>query len=99
MSPRTHEVTLVQNVVSTVTLDEEYAAVRLVFLSGSNPVWFTVDGTTPTVAGDNSLVLAPVVGEVQVPTGNPASETTVGDSPTLNLVSNAAATVEVEGGY
>jgi hypothetical protein len=103
---RTHEVTLTANVVTSYQLDEAYTVVKLVNLTGgpvaADPVWFTGDGTTPTVGGDNCLVLPAVYGaeeRVSVPTGNPASESTTGDGPVINLICAAAATVLIEGGY
>lgn len=50
-------VTLVANTVTTVTLDGNYSTIEVLNVDGAAPIYFTVDGTTPTVEGNGCNVL------------------------------------------
>lgn len=55
-------VTLTANTVATVTLDDNYNIVEVINLTGAAEVWFTVDGSTPTVGGRATQCLPAAVG-------------------------------------
>jgi len=55
--------TLVSSTVATVTLDGEYSAVKVTNLTGgSDPIFFTVDGSAPTDAGEDTYSVAALAG-------------------------------------
>jgi hypothetical protein len=61
---RAKSASLAANTVDTVTLDASVfgapsVALAVVNRDATNPITFTVDGTTPTVLGDNFYVAAP----------------------------------------
>jgi hypothetical protein len=62
MANRITHVTLVANTVTTVTLAQEQEQIGIVNRSGSAEVYFTVDGTTPTVGGDDCWVMPAMIG-------------------------------------
>lgn len=71
--------TLAPSVVTTVTLDDNYSMVEVVN-RGSADIFFTVDGSTPTVAGDNTYVVRANDDDawrVNTPHDNDAGSTTV----------------------
>jgi hypothetical protein len=49
--------TLVANTVKTITLDDDYQSLEVVNVDGVAAVYLTVNGGTPTVAGDGTIVL------------------------------------------
>lgn len=59
-------VTLTASTVSTVTLDVDYNSVEVVNVNGTAAVYFTVDGSTPTVKGAGTIVLPAAIGGVTV---------------------------------
>lgn len=82
--------TLTATTVATVTLDADYDWVEVVNLSGSAAIYFTVDGTTPTVAGDNTDLVPNVAGaRVRVPAP--------GQTSTVKLISSGTPTYHVVG--
>lgn len=66
---RAKHATLVAATVDTVTLSE-FSVVEVLNRDGVAAIYFTTDGSTPTVAGDNTQVLPAAVGGVQVSTIN-----------------------------
>lgn len=83
--------TLAANTVDTVTFNDDLDAV-VVFSDGAAALYFTVDGTTPTIGGDNTYVLLKGVHaarRVLVPTS--------GDT-VVKLISSGAPTYSVEEG-
>lgn len=62
--------TLVASTVKTITLVTPYAGtVEVTNVSGVAAVYFTVDGTTPTVAGPDTEVLPAVAGASMIVPG------------------------------
>lgn len=73
------------------TVHNRFLAVEVVNIDGTAAVYFTVDGTTPTVEGDNTIALAAVAGDsALVPTG--ATE-----SITVKAISSGTPTISVRG--
>lgn len=67
-------VTLVANTVSTINLASRARKVVVVNVDGAAAVYITVDGNTPTVAGNGAWVLPAAIGTIeigQVPGPNP----------------------------
>lgn len=88
--PDSRHVTLTADTVATVTLDRQYGAVEVVNVDGAAAVYFTVDGSSPTVAGDGTIVLPAAVSGVEIPPGS--------DSPTVvKLISEGTPQVAVRG--
>lgn len=54
-------ITLVANTVATVTLDADYDQLEVVNVTGTAAIYFTVNGSTPTVKGDGTFVLPAAV--------------------------------------
>lgn len=82
--------TLTAATVKTVTLAQKNADHVVVhFISGTGPIYFTVDGATPTVAGDDTYVVHSnlPVRSVQIPTT---------DSVDVKLISTTADGYSVE---
>lgn len=82
-----HNKTLVAATVDTVTFADDLAAVE-VFTDGSEDIYFTVDGSTPTVAGANCWFLPTAMSVRRVVV--PASGGTV-----VKLISSATPTYSV----
>lgn len=57
-----HALTLVGSAVDTVTFTDDVDAVQVLNLSGTAAIYFTIDGTAPTVAGVNTYVLPAATG-------------------------------------
>jgi hypothetical protein len=55
-SPTQHK-TLVANTVDTVTLDQDYSCVEVVNRAATGDLYFTVDGSTPAVAGAGTYIV------------------------------------------
>lgn len=64
--PDSRHITLVANTVSTVTLDSDYDWVEVINRDGAGEVYFTLDGSTPTVAGNGTLVLPAAISGVEM---------------------------------
>lgn len=100
--PAVHDV-LVANTVYTATLDKAYALVRVTFRhatgTAGQEIYFTTDGSTPTVKGTNCHVCDCVQGEsitVQAPVEvDPSTETATATA--VKLISTLAADFSVEG--
>lgn len=95
--------TLVASTVTTLTLDlpnpvgdvrsfaEVVARVEVLNVDGIAEVYFTTDGSTPTVGGDACHVLPAVVSSVEVKDGTP------GPTSTVKLISSGTPKVSVRG--
>jgi hypothetical protein len=86
--------TLVAATVTTVTFSADadtIDTVEVINRSGSAEIFFTVDGTTPTVAGNDCEILPAAVGAVEV--GVPGRASTV-----VKLISAGAPTYSVRAG-
>lgn len=71
--PDSEHITLVASTVATVTLDADYSFVEVVNVTGSAAIYFTVDGTTPTVEGAGTHVLPATIGGLELtPAGSAA---------------------------
>lgn len=64
--PDSRHITLTANTVATVTLDSDYDWIEVVNRDGAGEVFFTLDGTNPTVAGNGTLVLPATIGGVEI---------------------------------
>jgi hypothetical protein len=60
MAAKIDTVTLVADTVATVTLTSDWDYVEVVNVDGASAVYFTTDGTAPTVAGDECFPLGNV---------------------------------------
>jgi hypothetical protein len=85
--------TLVANTAKTVTLDKDYAEVEVVNVDGAAAVYFTVDGATPTIAGDNTQVLPATIASLQVSSPRRSGVTTT----VVRLISAGIPKVSVRG--
>lgn len=63
---RIHHGSLTANEVTTVVLDQAYAAVEVLNRSGNAEIYFTVDGPDPTIEGDDCYVLPAAMGSIEV---------------------------------
>jgi hypothetical protein len=57
-------VTLTANTVTTVTLDRNYGSVEILNVDGSAAIYFTIDGSDPTVEGNGCNVLPAAIGSL-----------------------------------
>lgn len=57
-----HAITLSASTVDTVTYPCHVPEVEVVSLDGSSPIYFTVDGSTPTVGGVGTYVIPAAIG-------------------------------------
>ena len=57
-----HAVTLTANTVETFTFADDLPEVTVVNHDGAAAVYFTIDGSTPTIAGPRTYVLPAVIG-------------------------------------
>lgn len=76
-----HAKALVANTVDTVTFAVDCVAVEVMNETGTAAISFTTDGTTPTVAGNNTYYLPAAVGAIQV-------EPDVGGVTVIKLISS-----------
>ncbi len=95
--------TLVADTVTTLTLDLadpkaevlSYAAtparLEVLNVDGAAAVYFTIDGTTPTVGGNGCHVLPAAINSVEL------SDTTAGSTTTVKLISAGTPRVSVRG--
>lgn len=56
---RSKHATLTTSTVDTVALTSDFNSVEVFNRGAANEIWFTTDGTTPTVGGDNCYVVLP----------------------------------------
>lgn len=63
-----HAKTLAAGVADAVTISRDCDTVEVLSHDGASPIYFTVDGSTPTVAGANTDVVPSGALEVDVPT-------------------------------
>jgi len=82
--------TLVAATVATVTLTVDCRDVEVLNRTGDAEIFFTVDGSTPTVAGDNTHVLPAQIGSLIVAV--PETGNTV-----VKLISSGTPSYAVEG--
>ncbi len=83
--------TLVAATVSTVNLTANASRIEVTNVDGADEVYFTTDGTTPTVAGNNCHVLPAVMGSLEV------DDETAGTASTVKLISAGTPMVSVRG--
>lgn len=57
--------TLVATVVTTLTFDQDFAAVEVLNVDGASAVYFSVNGSTPTVAGTGFYCLPAAISSVE----------------------------------
>lgn len=67
--------TLVAATVDTVTLPGAVNSVEVLNRDGVAEIYFTVDGTTPTVGGDDTQVLPATIGGIEVDTSQGVADT------------------------
>ena len=67
--------TTTANVVDTVTFNARVSVVEIISMDGADEIYFTLDGTDPTVGGDNTYVMPAALGSARVPV--PGSGNTV----------------------
>lgn len=89
---RAYHGTLTASAVDTVTLSRAGAAVKIINRGGTNEIYYTLDGTAPTVGGDDCFV---------VPNQAGASDTRVNTQGASNtcvvkLISSGAMTYSVQ---
>lgn len=70
---RAKHATLVASTVDTINLSADHKVVQVHNRDGVSAIYFTVDGTTPTVGGDDILVFPAAIGWVDVPVGDNAA--------------------------
>lgn len=87
----THQ-TAASGVADSVTLDRDYAAVEVVNRDGAGAIYFTVDGSTPTIAGDGTYVIPAVIGARKVASVELAETATV-----VKLIASATTAYSVIG--
>lgn len=95
--------TLVATEVTTLTLDladprgeilayaPTPARLEVLNVDGASEVYFTVDGSVPTVGGNGCQVLPAAISSVEV------SDTTAGSSTVVKLISSGTPKVSVRG--
>ena len=59
-----HAFTMVASTVDTVAFADDLDEITIISLDGAAEIYFTVDGSTPTVAGANTRVMPAALGEV-----------------------------------
>ena len=86
-------ITLTANTVSTVTLDGDYNNVEVLNVSGAAAVYFTVNGATPTVKGNGTVVLPAAIGALALPLFDNGTS----GATTVRLISTGTPDVAVRG--
>lgn len=68
-------VTLTANTVATVNFADDANVIEVLNRDGTAEVWFTVDGTTPSVEGTGSQLCPAAIGarEIEPPTSAPTT--------------------------
>jgi hypothetical protein len=98
--PQSRHITLVASTNTPVTLDGRVSGVTVINRGGTGgpfEIYFTTDGTIPTIGGNDTFVVPAQVGNEQ-PAGTPPMDPV--DRPestptTINLISSGAAAVTV----
>lgn len=83
--------------VDSVTLTQSASQFTIVNRAGTHEIYFTVDGTTPSVAGDNTYVVPAAIMALSVPVIQPAPG--LGNQPPgvkVLLIAGASQTYSVE---
>ncbi len=83
--------TTTPDVVLPITLDRKWRRGEVMNVDGAAAVYFTVDGTTPTVGGDGCLVLPAAIGAL------PVEFAYGGSAPVVKFISKGAVQVSVRG--
>lgn len=86
-----HDKTLVASTVDTVTFARDCAEIEVLNLNGAGILYFTTDGSVPTVAGANTHLVPAVAGAGKRVDVRGAGATVV------KLISAAATSYSVEG--
>lgn len=81
--------TLVATTVTTMTFTDGFPNIEVTNVDGAAAVYFTVDGTTPTVTGTNCQVIPAAIGSLSV------SEESGGATSTVKLISSGTPKVSV----
>ena len=85
--------------MTTVTLDQPYESITVINRSATtDEIWFRLDGTNPTVAGDDCYLVGPSK-SVTVQGDTAIAETITGANTgsTIKLISGTTPTFTVEG--
>lgn len=82
--------TLVADTVTTISHTGAHNRIEVLNVDGAAAVYFTVDGTTPTVAGTGCEVLPAAIGAVTV------DEQSTGTTSTVKLISSGIPKVSVK---
>jgi hypothetical protein len=85
------EKTLAANTVDTVTFGRDCDSVRVVAVNGLEAIYYTTDGSTPTVGGASTYWVPASAGATRSTSVTGASGTVV------KLISSAASSYSVEG--
>ena len=83
--------------VDTITLTQSSAQFTIVNRSGTHEIYFTVDGTTPTAAADNTYVIPAAIMAMSVPVFQPAPG--LGNQPpgvVVKLICGSSQTYSIE---
>lgn len=80
--------TLLAAVVDTITFGQSAGEVRITNLSAALAIYITLDGSAPTIAGDDCYAIAPL----QTRSFGPADVS----RPVVNIISSGAAVYSVE---
>jgi hypothetical protein len=87
-----HAKTLAAGTVDTVTFQRDCNTVEVLSIDGAAAIYFTVDGSTPTVGGANTYLVPAVIGalEVDVPTaGNAVVKLISAGTPSYSVTGSA----------
>lgn len=87
----THQ-TAASGVADTVTLDKDYGEVEVVNRDGAGEIFFTLDGTTPTIGLAGTYMLPAAICSKRVTSVELASDATV-----VKLIASATTKYSVEG--
>jgi len=87
-----HAVTLTANTVETVTFADDLTSVEVIS-DGAAAVYWTADGSTPTVGGNNCYFLP--AGAASVDTRQPMTAS----GTVVQLISSGTPTISVQRGY
>jgi hypothetical protein len=91
MGARIQHVTLTADDVKEVSLNKNYQRVEVLNVDGAAAVYFTVDGSDPTVEGDDCHCIPAAIGALDAPSVRQ-------DNPTVvKLISTGTPKVSVRG--